>query len=275
MNNTNLAFIGAGNMARSLIGGLIEKGYSAGAITVSDINNDMLLQLEQDFSVKTSTDNVAVVSNADVVVLAVKPHIVKLIIEQIKSVIPKRQPVIISIAAGVREKDISRWIGNNHPVIRCMPNTPSLIGAGASGLFANDYVTDEQKQLAQTMLDATGISHWVEEEGLLDSITALSGSGPAYFFFLAECMTDAAVKLGLDKELAETLANQTAFGAARMLVETGTDAKQLRENVTSKGGTTEAAINSFESSEMRDIIYKGMESAYKRSIELGSKLGEE
>lgn len=275
MNNTHLAFIGAGNMARSLIGGLIEKGYSASNITVSDINNDMLSKLARDFSLNTTTDNASAALDADVVVLAVKPQTVKLVIEQIKTVIPQRQPVVISIAAGVREKDISRWIGNDHPVIRCMPNTPSLIGAGASGLFANAYVTNAQKQLAQMMFDATGIAHWVEEEGLLDSITALSGSGPAYFFFLAQCMSDAAVKLGLDKELAETLANQTAFGAARMLVETNIDAKQLRENVTSKGGTTHAAINSFESNEMRNIIYKGMESAYKRSIELGSKLGEE
>ncbi len=275
MNNTNLAFIGAGNMSRSLIGGLIKNGYPSRAITVADINSDMLSAIEKDFSVSTNIDNNAAIEHANVIVLAVKPTIIKPVIKQIKQSIAEHMPLIISIAAGVREKDITRWIGHRPPVVRCMPNTPALLGAGASGLFANRQVSATQKQLAQTIIESTGIAHWVEDESQLDTITALSGSGPAYFFYLTECMTDAAVKLGLDKELAETLANQTAFGAARMLVETSTAAKPLRENVTSIGGTTEAAINSFESNELRNLVYEGMESAYNRSIELGKKLGEE
>ncbi|MCB1757737.1 MAG: pyrroline-5-carboxylate reductase [Gammaproteobacteria bacterium] len=274
MNNTNLAFIGAGNMARSLVGGLIDKGHTPTAITVTDIDTGQLARLHDDFGVNTGTDNQAAVAAAELVVLAVKPQIIASVVQEIKDSLQQQSALIVSIAAGVREKDISRWLGTPQPVIRCMPNTPALLGAGASGLYANAQVSNTQKQLAEKLLQAAGITIWVEDEARLDAITALSGSGPAYFFLLVEYMVDAAEKLGLDRASAETLARQTAYGAAQMLVGSNESASRLRDNVTSKGGTTAAAINSFESANLREIVYKGMECAYQRSIELGIQLGE-
>ncbi len=274
MNNTNLAFIGAGNMARSLIGGLIENGHRASTIYAADINPVQLSELQEAFDIQTSSDNSAIISKAGVVVLAVKPQVIASVMAGIKESLQQSSALLISIAAGVREQDISRWVGTPHPVIRCMPNTPALLGEGATVLYANRYVSDSQKQFAESMMQAVGMTDWVDEERRIDAVTALSGSGPAYFFILVESMIQAAEKLGLDAAMAEKLAGQTAYGAAKMLLQSGESAAQLRLNVTSKGGTTEAAINSFETAGLREIVYKGMKDAYQRSIELGIQLGE-
>jgi pyrroline-5-carboxylate reductase len=275
LNNTNLSFIGAGNMARSLISGLIENDHNPSHITVSDINNEQLLRLKNDFAVNITSCNKTACSNADVVVLAVKPQIINTVIRDLKQALIKQSPLLVSIAAGVKEADISRWIGQTHPIIRCMPNTPALVGAGATALLANTHVSDKQKRMAESMLGAVGITAWVEQESELDAITALSGSGPAYFFLVVEHMINSAVQLGLTRELAETFARQTAWGAAKMLAQSNTPAAELRENVTSKGGTTAAALESYKSSQLDDIIFKSMNCAYKRSIELGKQLGED
>lgn len=274
MKKTKLAFIGAGNMARSLVGGLLESGHNPKDIYVSDINPEQLQALQSDFSVNITESNEIAMENADVCVLAIKPQVISTVILASIQTLQKNNPLIISIAAGVREADISRWIGGKPSVVRCMPNTPSLFGAGATVLYANEAVSAKQKHLAEALLKSAGTTDWVASESLLDSVTALSGSGPAYFFLLVESMTAAAEKLGLDNALAQKLAIQTATGAAAMLLQSSDSPQQLRKNVTSKGGTTEAAINSFESAEFRNIVYKGMECAFTRSIELGKQLGD-
>ncbi len=275
MNNTNLAFIGAGNMANSLIRGLLAKKFNSAQIAVSDVNQAQLQKMQNTLHVNIFTDNNKAIENADIVVLAVKPQVTKSVVLEIRETLKKNSIMTISVAAGVREKSISAWIGANQPIIRCMPNTPALIGAGASALYANASTTKQQRSLAETILQTVGTTAWVENEALLDAVTALSGSGPAYFFLLVESMIEAGIKLGLDKKLAENLAQQTAFGAAKMLRETTDTACQLRANVTSKAGTTEAAINTFEAENLRETVYNSMHSAYKRSIELGRQLGEE
>ena len=274
MKNTRIAFIGAGNMARSLIGGLLESGQPPDTLYVSDINPEQLKTLQSNSAIHTTQDSREAADAAEVVVLAVKPQIIHTVIENMADVLRRNRPLVVSIAAGVREADISRWIGEDPAVVRCMPNTPSLFGVGATALYANQAVSEAQKQLAEKLLLTAGTTDTVESEEMLDAVTALSGSGPAYFFLMVESMTAAAEKLGLDQKLAQKLAIQTALGAATMLLQSGDSPEQLRKNVTSKGGTTEAAINSFENNDLREIVYKGMENAFKRSIELGKQLGD-
>ncbi len=274
MKNINLAFIGAGNMASSLINGLLSNDMDTSQITVSDVNREKLIEIENEMSVRTSLNNRSAIKDADVIVLAVKPHIVKPVIGEIHAIVAENKILVISVAAGVRERDIQTWLGGGQAIIRCMPNTPALVGAGASGMYANDIVSKQQALIADTLLQAVGITAWVEDEGLLDSVTALSGSGPAYFFLLVESMTEAGVKLGLDKVIAERLARQTAFGAAKMLHQTTTPAVELKQKVTSKGGTTEAALSNFYKADLHKTVFNSMQCAYDRSMELGLELGE-
>jgi pyrroline-5-carboxylate reductase len=273
---SNICFIGGGNMATSLIGGLIAQGHSADSISVSDPNESQRNQLEQQFSINSFADCTPAMADADIVVLAVKPQIMKDVALNIASSIAPnaKQPLFVSIAAGINLFSLQSWLGINQAIVRCMPNTPSLIQLGASGLYANEHTSIVQKNLAETVLKAAGIVQWVQTEAEIDAVTAVSGSGPAYYFLFMEAMIDAGTELGLSRETATELTIQTAIGAAQMAKESDVDTAELRRRVTSPGGTTEQAINTFESAHLRDIVKAALNSATRRSGELAEMLGE-
>ena len=269
---THLAFIGGGNMARSLIGGLLKTGAANAAdIAVAEPQASARDDLTRTLGVTCYAENQAAVANAEVVVLAVKPQIMPQLRAGLHEALQRTQPLLISIAAGVRIQQLERWFGAL-PIVRCMPNTPALIGAGATGLFANHQVSAEQKAQAQHILAAVGIAHWVDDEALMDTVTALSGSGPAYFFALVEALTNAAVAQGLPRDTARALAAQTCLGAGRMLVESGEDAAVLRQRVTSPHGTTQAALESFSADGLARIAANAVAAATARGIALSTEL---
>ena len=270
-----ITFIGGGNMATSLIAGLISNDFSAANIHVAEPDKDKGDALAAQFAIKSFTDNQQAIAEADIIVLAVKPQVMQLVCKSIATVVQKTQPLVISIAAGLLSKDISRWLGGDVSMVRCMPNTPSLLNEGATGLFANDNVSDEQKQQADQILSSAGINVWVAMESQLDAVTAVSGSGPAYYFLFMEAMQNAAEKLGLNKEQSKQLTLQTALGAARMAIESEDDVSILRAKVTSKGGTTEQAIKTFEQKQLQDIVMQAMQAANDKAIELADILGKD
>lgn len=272
MSNTAIAFIGAGNMARSLIGGLLEErgGYR---ISAADPDPAQRAPLADAFRIPVSGDNRAATDGADVVVLAVKPHIVRNVCLELREQLAAQRPLVVSIAAGARESDISRWLAYDAAVVRCMPNTPALVRSGASALYANARVSEAQRDCAESLLRAVGTIVWVSDEGALDTVTALSGSGPAYFFAVMEAMEQAAVELGLDTEQARLLTLETALGAAKMALEAGAAPAELRANVTSKGGTTQAALQVFEQRQLPAIVAQAMRAARDRAHEIGVELG--
>ena len=228
MKQCTIAFIGGGNMARSLIGGLISNDFAADNIHVSDANTEALDNLTSRYSVKTFTDNLAAIADADVVILAVKPQQLQSVIRQI-SPAWQQDKLLISIAAGIRLDDITRWLDfEQAAIVRAMPNTPSLVQAGATALCANDYVTSAQHELAESMLRAVGLALWISDEKQMDAVTALSGSGPAYFFLVLEALQTAGMELGLPEETARLLALETSFGAAKMALESDESARVLR-----------------------------------------------
>lgn len=257
-------------MARSLIGGLLQKGLPPDKIKVSEPVAVLAEGLAKDFSVATFSDNNAASTGSNIWVFAVKPQVMKPVCQQLAPLAQASKPLIISIAAGITSQQLDAWLGGNMPVVRIMPNTPALLGAGASGLFANENVDTEQKQHAQDLMQATGITVWIENENLMDAVTAVSGSGPAYVFLLAEAMQAAGVAQGLSMEAARALTNQTLLGASRMLSETNEPADVLRQRVTSPGGTTQAAIESFEAQGFRDIVANAIDAATQRGRSLSA-----
>ncbi len=263
----SLTFIGAGNMANSIIGGLIEQGYPAKYITACDPNQGSLDALSSRLGINTSTDNASACQQADVIVLAVKPQILKPVSEALQTVLDHRDllPLVISIAAGISSQQIQQWLKQDIAIVRCMPNTPALVQQGASGLYANEYTTDQQKQLAEQLLTAVGYTTWLDNEQLIDAVTAVSGSGPAYFFLLMEAMIDAGIKQGLSKESAAELTLQTALGAATLAKSSDVSVDELRRRVTSPGGTTEQAILHFEDAGLRNIVDGAMKDCADRS----------
>lgn len=275
MKTTRLAFIGAGNMARSLIGGLIADGWDATCISVSDPDTAQLAALSSRFQVNTDTNNHSVTENADVVVLAVKPQIIRDVGLDLSDLIQNRQPLLISIAAGIRATDLQRWLGGSCALVRCMPNTPALVQSGATALWRNEHVSDEQKDLAESILRAVGLALWVDSEDLMDSVTALSGSGPAYFLLVMEALQEAGQAMGLPEETAKLLSLQTAFGAAKMALESSEDAAVLRQRVTSPGGTTEKALAVLENGGLRALFSDALNAARERSRELAEQFGAE
>lgn len=275
MSNTqhpNLAFIGAGNMARSIIGGLVQEGYPAERIRASDLNGDALEQLSRDFGIGTG-ENAAVAEWAEVVVLAVKPQVMKTVTEALRPSLT-HHPLLISIAAGIDGASLSRWLGEDQAIVRCMPNTPALVKTGASGLHANRHTNDAQREQAEQILGAVGTVQWLEDEQLMDAVTAVSGSGPAYFFLVMEAMIDAGVQQGLTREAATELTLQTALGAATLARTSDVGVDELRRRVMSPGGTTEAAIESFERDGLRDTFQRAMTACAERSVSLAKALGQ-
>lgn len=271
--NATICFIGAGNMAKSLIGGLIASGYSKEHIIATDPTEAQRNTITETFGIHCLEDNNAAIEQSDIIVLAVKPQILETVCQNIQASIQAKKPLVISVAAGIRSEDINRWLGGNNAIVRTMPNTPALIQSGATGLFANGQVSDEQKNQAEHIMRAAGLTIWVEQETQLDAVTALSGSGPAYYFLFMEAMEEAAQKLGLDAQTAHLLTMQTALGAAKMVLESRDDCATLRKNVTSPNGTTEQAINTFETEGIRDMVEKAMQAANNRAEELANELG--
>lgn len=269
-----VAFIGGGNMGRGMIGGLIGRGLPADHITVSDLNEAGLAALVRDFGVRTTQDNLEAVRGADVVVLAVKPQQMGPVVEALRPALAASRPLLLSVAAGLRAADLSRWAGAGIAVVRAMPNRPALVGAGASGLYADGSVTPAQRELADLVMAATGLALWVDSEAQLDTVTALSGSGPAYFFRLAELMAEAAAAQGMDPAVARALAAKTLAGAGQLVAaEKDDDLARMRTEVTSKGGTTEAALACFAERGLGDTVRSAMDAAANRSRELADLFG--
>lgn len=263
-----VAFIGAGNMARSLIVGMLQEAGNL-QLRVSDPDQNQLDVIRSYGSqIFTSTDNAAALQGADVVVLAVKPQMLRTVIEPLQDLAQKQRPLFVSVAAGIREESLNAWLGGHLPIVRCMPNTPALVKAGATGLYANPQVSKEQRSLAESILRTVGITLWFEDEAKLDAVTAVSGSGPAYFFLVMEAMQAAAESLGLKPEDAQLLVVQTALGAARLALESDQKPAELRKQVTSKGGTTEAALNKLNTGGLVPLFAEALQAAAQRSKEL-------
>ena len=268
---TRIAFIGGGNMARSLIGGLRGTGVAASSLRVAEPQAAMREALARDFGIAAFADNALAADGAEVVVLAVKPQVMPALRESLRDTLQRQRPLLVSIAAGVRLDQLERWFGAL-PIVRCMPNTPALIGAGATGLCANARVSPPQRAQAQHLLDTAGLTRWIDDEALMDTVTAVSGSGPAYFFALVEAMEDAATAQGLPRDTARALAVQTCLGAGRMLAESGEAPGELRRRVTSPNGTTQAALESFARDNLAGIVAHAVAAATRRGGELAAEL---
>lgn len=275
MQTTSIAFIGGGNVARSLIGGLIADGVPATRLQASEPDPARRDALQREFGVRVTDDNAAATAAAGVVVLAVKPQIMAGVARELAAPLAGRDTLVISVAAGIRSGDLARWLGGEVAIVRAMPNTPALLGCGATALYAAPGVTAMQRERAEFILRAVGSVNWVEDEAHMDAVTALSGSGPAYFFLLIEAMADGATALGLPAALARLLALETALGAARMAIESDEDIAALRRQVTSPGGTTEAALAALESGDFRALVATALARAEARSRELADSFGNE
>lgn len=273
MNDQKIAFIGAGNMAFSLISGLLADGYPKSLLCASDVDPEARQRLSDTLGIRVHEANEAVVAEARTVVLAVKPQTMQSVLEPLGEVLRGNAPLLLSIAAGLSCASISAWAGGCPAVVRAMPNTPAMVQCGASGLFATEAVSAGQRAQAESILRAVGVTVWVDREPLIDAVTALSGSGPAYFFLLMEAMTDAGVSMGLDPETAALLTQQTALGAGRMAMESSVAPAELRQRVTSPGGTTEQALMVFESYDFRAIVHKAMTAARDRAERLSGTRG--
>jgi pyrroline-5-carboxylate reductase len=275
MNQTKLTFIGAGNMARSLIGGLVADGWNPAAIRVADPNPEQLQWTQQFSGLQHFAENSIAISGSEVVILAVKPQNMHAVTQDIADIVQQQKPLIVSIAAGIKAVDLYRWLGDKTALVRCMPNTPALVQSGATALYANTYVSEQQHDLAESILRAVGLTLWVDDEAMMDAVTALSGSGPAYIFLVIEALQAAGSELGLPPETARLLALQTAFGAAKMALESQHDASVLRQRVTSPGGTTESALQVLEEGNLRGLFADALKSASNRSKQLAEQFGAE
>ena len=267
-----LAFIGAGNMATSLIHGLLREGTKPAQLHVADPITEQRGKMDA-LGVHTHADNNAAIVGADVIVLAVKPQVAREVVTALTELKPGQ--LLVSIAAGIDLASLTAWTHPEQAIVRCMPNTPALLGAGMSGLFANARCSDTQRQAAQTVLATAGDTLWVADERALDAVTAVSGSGPAYFFLLMEAMIDAGVSLGLDQDTATRLTLQTAYGAARMAQESDASPGVLRQNVTSPGGTTAAALGVMQDAGLTATVKKALTAADTRAAELAREFGEQ
>jgi pyrroline-5-carboxylate reductase len=273
MKEPIFAFIGGGNMGRCLVGGLIGDGHPCDRLRVSDPDPERLRVLRELFGVRTGNDNRSILAGADVVILAVKPQMVRAVVEDVAETLRAQGPLVLSIVAGLSTRVLRRWIGPEVPIVRAMPNSPALVRSGAAALYAKTGVGPGHRNSAESILRAVGSTVWVEDEALMDTVTALSGGGPAYFFLLMELIERAGVSMGLAPESARLLTLQTAFGAAKMALESETPTAVLRAQVTSKGGTTEQAIKTFQDCGIESIVTRALRAAEARSRELGACLG--
>jgi len=274
MSEEVIAFIGGGNMARSLIGGLIADGQPAASLRIAEPDAERRESLVREFGVQAFEDNATAARGADAVMLAVKPQTLATAVRPLANQLREQQSVVISVAAGVRSADIGRWLGGEDvPVVRAMPNTPALVKTGATALYATPAVNETQRNLAETLLRAVGMVVWLPDEAQMDAVTALSGSGPAYFFYTMEAMQAAAEAQGLSTETARLLTLETALGAARMALESSEDPATLRRRVSSPGGTTAAAIEALQAGDLAGLYQKALAAAAARAGEIGDDLG--
>jgi len=267
-----IAFIGGGNMAASLIAGLLADGYDCQRLVVGDPDASKRDALAARFGVKTMGDTAEAVNGADLVVLSVKPQVARQVCQELALTLGQSRPLFVSVMAGIREQSIQEWLGGSLPLVRAMPNTPAMIQAGAIVLHATPQTSPTQRNQAETVLRSGGLTRWVGQEAQMDAVTALSGSGPAYFFLLMEVIEQAGIELGLEKENARLLTIQTALGAARMAMESDDSPHMLRERVTSPGGTTERALDVLESGGIRTLVTRAVNAACERSEELSCLL---
>jgi pyrroline-5-carboxylate reductase len=272
MNHPRIAFVGAGNMATSLIGGLIARGVPTENLKASEPVAEQRERIAREHGIVVAADNAAAVAGAQIVVLAVKPQVMKEVCLALAPALPA-DALIVSIAAGIPCASLERWLGAR-AIVRCMPNTPALLHEGASGLYANARTSASQREQAEALLEAVGLALWLDDEQQIDAVTAVSGSGPAYFFLLMEAMTAAGERLGLSAETASLLARQTAFGAARMALVSDFEPAELRRRVTSPNGTTEAAIKAFQAGGFEALVEQALQAAAHRSAELAEQLGQ-
>ncbi|ELV8762481.1 pyrroline-5-carboxylate reductase [Vibrio fluvialis] len=271
-----ITFIGAGNMASAIVGGLVSQGYPADSITATSPDTAMLDAVSTRFGIQVTSDNCAAIAQADIVVLAVKPQILREVCEELRPSLDAREvpPLVLSIAAGIPIGSLQVWLGEHVPVVRAMPNTPAMIGCGATALKANTLVSEVQCQQIEKLLSSTGIVEWLADEELMDAATAVAGSAPAYFFLFFKAMEDAAVAQGLPRSTARKLALQTGFGAASMALTGEDEPEQLMRNVMSPQGSTERAIASFEAAGLRKIVAQAMQDCADRAREMQSLFGE-
>jgi pyrroline-5-carboxylate reductase len=268
-----ITFLGGGNMANALIGGLLKTGFAAADIAVVEIGAEGRTRLEQAYGVRCYAAAEAAALDCDVVLLSVKPQQMR---EACTPLVPYlKQQLIISIAAGLRLADLSRWLGGYDKLVRTMPNTPALIGAGVTGLYASPAVSKAGRAGAERILQAVGSTLWIADEAQMDAVTAVSGSGPAYAFLFIEALQEAAAQLGFTPEQARQLSIETALGAARLAAQSDDPASVLRERVTSKGGTTEAALRTMAERGVKNGIVAGILAADARGRELGDILGKD
>lgn len=277
MHTQKIAIIGAGNMGSCLLGGLITNKYPENQLWISNPSLPKLSALQAQYHAKfnITTNNITAAKNADVILFAVKPLILPKVLIELADVIKINKPLIISTAAGVYENIIQHFLQAPSSIVRAMPNTPAILGCGASALFANVHVTTAEREIAENIFRAVGIVAWVTSEKLMNIVTAVSGCGPAYFFLIMEAIQNAGVSLGLSPEIAHLLTLQTAYGAARMALESEKSVTELRAQVTSKGGTTESAIQVLESANIRDIFSQALKAADLRAEALASIIAKE
>jgi pyrroline-5-carboxylate reductase len=270
-SNTKVAFIGAGNMCRAIVNGLVNKGFDAASIIVANPSPEKRVALANEFGVQETADNIVAAKFADVIILCVKPHLICTVAAQLREQIDINNKCFISVAAGCTVSQMEQALGDHVAIIRAMPNTPAQLGLGVTGLYANASVTSEQKATADQLMQAIGIVTWLEQEAKIDDIISVSGSGPAYFFLFMEAMEKQAIAQGFSPEQSRQLVQQTALGAAKMVVENDLPISQLRANVTSKGGTTNAAVNSFINGGIDKLVADAMKAAWQRAQEMAQE----
>jgi len=270
-SDTTIGFMGAGNMASAIIGGLVKEGRDPQTILAYDPDPQKTARL----GIPVAEGNEQLLQESGVVVLAVKPQVMREVLAPLAGAVPDTPPLIVSVAAGIRIASIEKWLSRRLAVIRVMPNTPSLVGVGACGLYANDLVTAAQRETAETLMQAVGITAWVEDERHIDTVTGIAGSGPAYFMLFMEAMVEAAAARGLDRDTAHALVVQTCGGAAALARQSPESLEQLRINVTSPGGTTERALQAMQDAGINEIIRRAVDAAADRADELATTLAEE
>lgn len=273
MSTSKIAFIGSGNMANSLVGGLVADDYDPDCVFVAGPSQAKLDLFSEKYNVRCTQNNQTAAENSDVIVLCVKPQTIHKVVAELADVIAEKEALILSIAAGIRCENIEQWLKAQPAIVRCMPNTPALLGVGATALYANKKVTEAQQEMAESIMRSVGTTLWLDDEHLLDVVTALSGSGPAYFFLIIESMQEAAIALGLPEKAAKLLTLQTALGAARMAFESTDSADILRERVTSPGGTTEKALEVLQAGHIKELFAEAIKQASIKAEQLSQQRG--
>jgi pyrroline-5-carboxylate reductase len=271
MQIPRIAIIGAGHMARGLAGGLIQSGAERERLAMTDTQAAALETVRAQFGIVVHASNAAAVRDAEVVLLAVKPQDMKSMLVELEPAIAKQRPLVISVAAGIRVAALRGWLGGHTRIVRCMPNGPALIGCGVTALYAQAQVSEADRAIAGQVLSTVGTIVWVEQEAQLDAVTAVSGSGPAYFFLLTEALETAARECGLPPQIARTLSIETAHGAGRLLQRRESAPAELRAQVASKGGTTEAALRELESADLRGIVSRAVAAAARRARDIADQ----